>query len=168
MKKYIVATAVLALLLIGGFFIWQGYTPSTSMPSTANTSFNASTIKVGDTVGSFKVVAVGPYNNIHQVSPNIQIRFTGSATVEGTLSDLRSERPEIGLLIDFSDVSAALLPHQEEGYIKVFRITNPEIVPQTLHDGDKVEVVINEYTYISYPADLSDTAKVVSIRKLGN
>ncbi len=114
--------------------------------------FDPMTLKKGDTVGSFVVVAVGPAKEGHTLSANdASVRFTMNVSIKGTYRVVNG----YDVVDPLSPEVAKMLPHQANDPLELQSSTcieYPAIKNLNLHEGDAVVGVAKEVAYVSYPS----------------
>jgi|SRR3989338_768650 len=166
--KYFGIVLVL-FLAVGIGFAWQKESPEKETVTSPRSfsGINAETIQVGDYVNALRVVQVEPVNPTIDLprSSNIKITFEGSVTLHGVLTVADGYEYE-GTILEISK-NGHLLPHQEPGWAtKSICIANPEVRDPDVVYEDNVQVVLNTYTYVSYPAGGCTAQKVTRIKKI--
>ncbi len=157
--------ATLAVLIIGGYFVWfKNYPSAMNKPPV----FKASIIKVGDKVGDFIVSEVNPANPNSPASAitehNIQVVFTGRVTLTGTYS--WSDMDGVPMLEDVPVQYTDSLPRQVNeilfDWICLSGVKTPN--PKVAY-GDSIEVIGESYIYKSYPSEGCNEVKVINLKK---
>lgn len=177
-----VLLAILGVLAVSGSVYWYGQQkialptiaqeqPSQSATTTATNQskyvFDPASIKIGDQFGSLQVTDVP-----RRLNDSIEVDFRGKVTVRGTYMNSNEEDPNGGGIgptywIDYQDASpfprSASDDRSAQDY---FEILNPEVVGSTIHSRDEVEVTVDQFTYVYWPAEVWNSAHITSIRRI--
>ena len=133
-------------------------------------SLSALSIKKGDVFNTMVVDEVSSYfsrNEAIKDKPSlgdVSVSFLGETTLVGTLTI----DTNFDFISDFTPESMEKLPRLDNSDRYVwFRFLNPEIIQTVnLKNGDRVEVVIDEYIYNSAPTEASNEVRIVRITKI--
>ena len=168
-------TIIAALILGGGAYYYvQKLKPSIVSTVGTGTSF----VKVGDSLGTMKVVSVNPFNSEQYASDsesikigpnNAKVILKGPILVTGTYHFINSGVGFSGYCMSNFDVaSLSRLPslpgvsHGDAGYTFCFR--NEDFAKQKLGEKSRIVTVkIDNYELNSYPSEVIDWADLVGV-----
>lgn len=139
-------------------------------------TFDINSVKAGDKIGSLVVKNVEPFNSGYSPisEKNFKITFQGQVTLRGHYSISDGTEMGIGIKgVGFTpdDNSALLLPQElhtmKFGFIKSFAFSDYEYSFRMLipfgKTGDKT-IIIDNYTLVSYPSEVNNTADLIVIK----
>lgn len=179
LSKYLALALFIIMPFLGG---WIGYTYAPEkvvevdkivieevVNEVEKNSLSALSIKKGDVFNTMIVDEVSSYfsqSKAIKEAPSVgdvSVRFLGETTLVGTLS-----RDGMDSISDLSTESIEKLPRLDNSNTSVwFGFLNPEIIQTAgLKDGDRVEVIIDEYIYNSAPTEAFDQARIVKITRI--
>ena len=149
---------------------------TTTASQGSSLEFVQTTVKPGDRFGASTVLEVRGAQGGIPGPENIFIRFGGPIVWRGTFEDITLKDGEPfaeminGPYIKLSAESEKTVPHPPlfdfDRTVLEYRISNPAVIGSDIKDGDLVEVVVDEYTYIEYPSEGSNSLTLKSIKKI--
>ena len=131
--------------------------------------------KPGDKVGGMVLSKINhPTNQAEPASSDsVYAEFTGTISVIGRLSAPTGNPEDAGMgpeysLNNLTQDSLKKLPYLQSDTRTVwFGVKNPDVMKNSLvKNGDLVELTINKYEYVFFPAGVWNQADVVSVKKV--
>lgn len=131
--------------------------------------------KPGDRVGGMVLSKINhPTSQTEPASPDyVYAEFTGTITVTGRLSAPTGNPEDGGMgpeysLNNLTQDSLKRLPYLQSDTRTVwFGVKNPDVMKNSpVKNGDLVEITINKYEYVFFPAGVWNQADVVSVKKI--
>jgi hypothetical protein len=138
-----------------------------SAQTTADNLFNPTTAKYGDMVAGLTIAQIGPFNPEYsgQSADNIVVIFNGEVTVSGKWEHYNGGLIGTRTCMNPDEESIAILPKTAGDTRITWFCFNDE-------DGEKLgpegtsgtaTLVIDGYTYVSYPSEVVNSARLVKI-----
>lgn len=134
--------------------------------------FQAKELKPGDRVGVMEAVSIERANESfadqtdkQELSDdNVSVVFKGEVTVSGTYVK-RTGILEGPCLEKLDDTSRSKLPRVEDDKRRNFCFSNEDEAEAQLtgNEGQQVTVAVDDYTYLSYPSEGTNTARLVEV-----
>jgi len=127
--------------------------------------FDLNTVKVGDQIGSMRIISRVSYGAIDKNNYSIDdasIAFIGQVVIKGAYTESRGDR----CIVDLDESSTSKIPRMIGDDRDIwFCFNESNLVKQEFVKGDDeiVEIVIDNYVINAYPSEVYNTADLVRV-----
>lgn len=132
--------------------------------------FSLNDLKVGLEIGGLKVASFGPFSA--RIGPiainNLKVSFVGTTTISGNYSPAEALSVSGGSSFTLDDASLQNFPKLTSDLVDVRWFTingkDADIFAKLGKEKKQATIVIKNYTFVRYPAEVGSTADLVSVK----